>query len=318
MNAAHPSEPEILRWVEREDPPAPSVGTHLSECPSCEELARRLASAAAFVRESVAPQVAPPARTFTPPRPRARISRISIPAAAAAVLLAAVGLYRIRPGPAVARLEGDPAATVIREGGATRAERAPLRIRWADGTFVVLDRGSAVARAARRGFLLESGRVHVATAGGPGFSVSTPGGRIVDLGTVFQVDLRASPGTATVLRGRVRVEPRGGPTALVSGGESAALGGGAGPRPADVAGATEWVQAISFPVALENEPLERVFQALEEIGPYRIEAPARVREFRVTASIEGKSLEAILRAVSEVSGVPHRVEAGTATFAPSR
>lgn len=342
MTAPHLSPGEIARWVEEGKSQASPPGAHVASCPPCaaEAAAHERFTARAAVR--AAALLAPPHRTFEragpggAPGDRAGYRRergegatghgpitirrlawkIVTPAAAAALLLA-LGPRLFSPGAVVAR-DADSGAE-LRFGTSVATEaRAGMRLRFSDGTVVRLDRSTRISRLRERGFFLESGRAHVATAGGPGFSVEVASGRVEDIGTVFLVEARGAAPQVTVVRGTARVIPASGAPVELSSRETAAVAPGARAAAVAVEERLAWVRDALFPAVLKDEPLSKVFGILEEIGTYRIEAPPAVREFRVTGSVEGVSTEGILRSLAGIAGAEVRIEGDWARFLKER
>lgn len=318
MSAPHPGREEIVRLLLGEHADAEAIASHLAACPECAAAHRRLRPALSGIREGTAGLLAPapwapPVRRVTPLR------RLRIGAAAAAALVAA-GWLLLRPAaPVVARVETGsadlPAGREIRRGEALETREAPVRLRFPDGSLAWLDRRSRAAAAGERALSLSEGRLHVRTAGGAGFSVGTPAGRAIDLGTVFLVDATGTVPAVTVVRGRVRLEPAGGAPLVLAQGQMAPISAAAGASPADVPREAAWVRSIVFPALLEDEPLEKVFALLEDVTGWRIEAPESLRRMHVTGSVAAAPPADILAAVSALSGAPHRVEAGRVVFA---
>lgn len=329
MTGAHPSREDLLLWIEEAHDRAEEIAEHVAACGACRGSAadiRRLAAAlslrTAALREA-------PARAFASrrgivPFPR----RVAVAVAAAALLLLAIGIFgvpwrhRVARRPVVAMVEPVPgpgrAAAALRLGDPVEAGETAVRVRFPDGSVATLDRRSRLARIAPREVSLEAGRVHVAAAGGSRFSVRTPAGRVVDLGTVFLVEVEGGAARVVVLRGRVRAEPASGEPFEIATGLEAPISAGAAPARADVAVRSGWVRDLLLPARLENGRVGALLDRLEAVGPWRIEAPASLRARRVTGTIEGGSVEAILQAISAVTRAPRRIDGDRVVFEEPR
>lgn len=333
MNPPHPSREEILHAIDGEIP-SPGVADHLASCPACGPASGTLRRVAGALRARAAARLAPPPRSFAPRPPPWRLARRLLPVAAAAAAALAIGawlLLRRAPPPVVARVEIGSAAlprgVPVRLESSVETGTAPAGIAYPDGTMVYLNRGTRLEGIERRGFRLGSGEVCIATRGGPGFWVRTRRGRVVDLGTVFLVGPGYVSGEqVAVVRGKVLVEfPEDSPEPPSGRGGSFELSAGqtspVWPRPviqsADVAARTAWVRDLLFPARLDGEPLGTVFDLLEQVSPYSIEAPPAVRSMRVTGSVGGVSVEAILRGISASFSVEHRIEGNRVVFQES-
>ena len=319
MSAPHLSAEQILLGIEGGSSEPAAAAAHLAECPACREAEATLRKRLAALESLSAPLRRAPPRTFPSKKKRARaISplRAVIEMAAMIAVLAGTALLLNALAPWAATVERGSGSLApgrkFGSGSVLSATDAPARLRFRDGTTATIDKGTRLEKLSERSFFLSSGRVLVSTK--TGFAVDTTAGRVVALGTAFLVEAGPGPPVVTVVRGKVRVEPAGGAPFEVKEGEEAALAAGTAPTPSDVQRRAAWARDFLFPANLDDEPLSKVFALLEEVSPYRIEAPEPVRHSRVQASIGGKSVEAILRAISEAFGFPHRIEGDRVIF----
>jgi len=192
----------------------------------------------------VALTIPQPATEPEPPRHR----RLGI--AAAALILLAIGIWLIyRPSASVARLSavadigwsaGDAGPTVgeaLPRGKTLRLDRGFAELRYTNGAKLVLQGPAEIVLDSDKGVTLRRGRLTaVISVAAHGFTVTTPVGQIVDLGTEFGVNVESDTAAETqVFIGKVEAQSKvdnGQPPLLVMAGQAAKLSdSGVAPAP---------------------------------------------------------------------------------------
>lgn len=326
MSGTHPPEEA---WVSRlegglPDEESRALLDHATACPACEKRRRALERAMAGVRERMAASANPPALPALP----ARVSWFRVPhaafrarwiAAAAAVLLAAGAVRMLSPRPPVAEIAwlqgtggrgleaGAAAGSAIRPGREIETGAGGrLGIRFGSGAEASWDRSTRARIESGGEIFLSAGEIHVRVPpGARGFAVSTPHGRIVDLGTAFLVAtseiatrVHVVRGSARATAGRSFVDLREGERATLAPGLRAA------PVPPEEAeAALAWVREAVFPSEFANRRVVDLLDVLESVSPLRFEYDRGAAEgARVRASLGGVSSEAIAEALLDAAG----------------
>ncbi|MFO0551293.1 MAG: VIT domain-containing protein [Polyangiaceae bacterium] len=107
---------------------------------------------------------------------------------------------------------------------------APKEILLGDGTRVTLDAGAKLVETSRRSVELVRGQAIFDVTKGADFTVTTPTGKAIALGTRFLVNVTNDETKVAVAKGRVELRGQGGNTATVLRGEQGILHGSEAPR----------------------------------------------------------------------------------------
>ena len=201
------------------------------------------------------------------PRPATRVRRRPRIAArpswrggllAASVLIAICGAFIVvtnKPGPdlPVLAIDGEPARNLTAGEVLTMSEASPMRVRWHDGSQVVLTGpGKATVGDAATGPALQmSGGMLVANVvtrpSGLPFRLTTSNGTVSVLGTTFQISDRTAASQVRVTSGTVLVATGTGPGVAVQAGTQALAIAGQMPLPVAWQ-AAGWEANASLPV----------------------------------------------------------------------
>lgn len=323
MAPGHPATEEWVRALLGESPPgeAARLREHAAACPGCRErrdsLPGELSRLTALARKAAIPPGTPRLSAGSAPWPRGigwirgLPLRAWAPRAAAALLAVAGAWFLLRGGPPSAPAGRvawvrSPGAGIgrLRAGDAVRGGtdiRSPkgfrIGIELSSGAFVTWNGETGARVESGKEIMLSSGELHVRVPkGAEGFAVTTPHGRVVDLGTAFLVRADARGTEVRVVKGSVRAEAPAGGRNLKEG-ERESLGDLAPSPfpPAEADRALGWVREAVFPARFDDAPLPEVLDLLESVSPFRFEYDReRAMDVHVIASLGGASSEAIV------------------------
>ncbi len=239
--------------------------------------------------------------------------------AVATVVLTSLGvlLWNLRP---VTRLSVPAAATVLHYATQHGGQRT---YRLADNSVLHLNTDTAVTvrySQTERVVVLTAGEAVFEVTHEPkrAFTVLAGPARILDLGTRFDVRLRADTAVVTVVAGRVAVEPsrmaaKGedyssrNPPVQLSANQQVTVAEGQAPGATTSVDAERTTAWLHRQIAFEHEPLERVAAEFNRYAakPIEITAPA-LRQLEVTGVFSTDDPEELLAFLRSLEGV--RVE----------
>ncbi|WP_278392552.1 FecR family protein [Sphingobium yanoikuyae] len=181
-------------------------------------------------------------------------------------------------------------------------------VRLADGSNLTLDTSTVVhvrfSRASRR-LDLKQGRARFSVAKDDRpFTVAVPGGEIVARHTLFDVSVVGPQPLVSLIEGEVALlssspDGKGSPQRLV-GGEQAALGQAAAPRPLSIADA-RWVSGM---LALEKTPLGNAVAAINRYNRTQVRlADPQLASLAVTGAFQARDPQQFARVVATMFGL---------------
>lgn len=176
-----------------------------------QRIANQQDAGAPFVA-SVIGRVAP-----APAHDRVRLKMVGMGLAAAVTIW--LGISFLFQGDAARLHRGDtarwvttPSSERLSKGSRLKLESGLAEIHFANGAEVILEGPADFEIRGRDQGFVHGGRVSVQVpAHASGFTLDSPGGRVVDLGTAFGIHVAADGQTeAEVFEGKIQVKPRGG------------------------------------------------------------------------------------------------------------